>query len=190
MASTRKKTGGGSRTAASSKSKNTKSSTRTRTSAPAPRPFRREAGAVVCLLLAVFASFGYFNMEAIFIDFFCGILKGLLGYGYWLVPPVLLLGAYILAFHRGRPVRLRLTCALLLPLMLAGLLHGILVKPMAWGWKFAQEPVVHRRGAEIRRCAGAAYWLRPVSCCLPAWAAPSSLPWVESSWDWPPSTAP
>ncbi len=132
MASTRKKTGGGSRTAASSKSKNTKSSTRTRTSAPAPRPFRREAGAVVCLLLAVFASFGYFNMEAIFIDFFCGILKGLLGYGYWLVPPVLLLGAYILAFHRGRPVRLRLTCALLLPLMLAGLLHGILVKPMAW----------------------------------------------------------
>ena len=129
MASTRKKTGGGSRTASSSKSK---SSAKSRTSAPAPRPFRREAGAVVCLLLAVFASFGYFNMKAIFIDFFCGILKGLVGYGYWLVPPVLLLGAYILAFHRGRPVRLRLTCALLLPLMLAGLFHGILVKPMSW----------------------------------------------------------
>ena len=135
MASTRKKTGGGSRAASTSKSKgskSSKSSARSRTSAPAPRPFRREAGAVVCLLLAVFAAFGYFNLKAIFIDFFCGILKGLIGYGYWLVPPVLLLSAYILAFHRGRPVRLRLTCALLLPLMLAGLIHGVLVKPMAW----------------------------------------------------------
>ena len=77
-------------------------------------------------------------MKAIFIDFFCGILKGLFGYGFWLVPPALLLGAYILAFHHGRPVRLRLTCALLLPLMLAGLLHGILVKPMAWDGALVQ----------------------------------------------------
>ncbi|MEA4932778.1 MAG: DNA translocase FtsK, partial [Lawsonibacter sp.] len=103
-----------------------------KTSAPAPRPFRREAGAVVCLLLAIFASFGYFHMEAIFIDFFCALLKGLLGYGFWLVPPVLLLGAYILAFHRGRPVRMRLTCALLLPLVFSGLLHGLLADQHPW----------------------------------------------------------
>ena len=129
MATTQKKSGGGSRAASSSKPKRTSGS---RTSAPAPRPFRREAGAVVCLLLAVFATFGYFNMKAIFIDFFCGILKGLIGYGYWLVPPALLLCAYILAFHRGRPVRMRLACAMLLPLMLAGLIHGVLVPPMEW----------------------------------------------------------
>ncbi len=136
MASTQKKSGSGrsasgkrKRTASASKPRN---SGRARTSSPAPRPFRREAGAVVCLLLAIFASFGYFNLEAIFIDFFCGTLKGLLGYGYWFVPPVLLLGSYILAFHRGRPVRLRLSCTLLLPLVFSALLHGLMVQVLPW----------------------------------------------------------
>ena len=141
MATTQKKSGGsrtasssGKRTASSSsKSKTgTKTGTRGKSAPPSPRPFRREVGAVVCLLLAVFAAFGYFNMKAIFIDFFCGLLKGLLGCGFWLVPPALVLGAYILAFHRGRPVRLRLTCALLLPLTFSGLVHGLMVKPLPW----------------------------------------------------------
>lgn len=86
-----------------------------RSSSSANKPFRREAGAVICLLLAIFSAFGYFHMKALFIDFFCGLVKGLFGYGFWLVPPALLLGSYILAFHRGRPVALRLTCALSLP---------------------------------------------------------------------------
>ena len=136
MASSQKKTGG-SRTASGGKrtasaSPRSKTSSSKKQSQPAHRPFRREAGAVVCLLLAVFAAFGYFNMEALFIHFFSALLKGLLGYGFWLVPPALLLGAYILAFHRGRPVRLRLTCALLLPLMLAALVHGLLADSLPW----------------------------------------------------------
>lgn len=64
---------------------------------------------MICLLLAIFSAFGYFHMDALFINFFCGLVKGLFGYGFWLVPPALLLGSYILAFHRGRPVALRLT---------------------------------------------------------------------------------
>ena len=87
---------------------------------------------MVCLLLAVFSALGYFNMKAIFISWFCALLKGLLGYGFLLVPPALLLTAYILAFHRGRPVQLRVTCALLLPLIFACLFHGMLIEPMAW----------------------------------------------------------
>ena len=71
-----------------------------RSSSSANKPFRREAGAVICLLLAIFSAFGYFHMKALFIDFFCGLVKGLFGYGFWLVPPALLLGSYILAFHR------------------------------------------------------------------------------------------
>ena len=136
MATTQKKTGSKS---GSSRGKRTSSSTRGKSTAsrgkstrPAPRPFRREAGAVVCLLLAIFTCFGYFRMQAIFIDFFCSLLKGLIGYGFWVTPPALLLAAYILAFHRGRPVRLRLTCALLLPLVFACLLHGLLVQPLPW----------------------------------------------------------
>ena len=136
MATTQKKTGSKS---GSSRGKRTSSATRGKSTAsrgkstrPAPRPFRREAGAVVCLLLAIFTCFGYFRMQAIFIDFFCSLLKGLIGYGFWVTPPALLLAAYILAFHRGRPVRLRLTCALLLPLVFACLLHGLLVQPLPW----------------------------------------------------------
>ncbi len=87
---------------------------------------RREIGAGVCLLLALFGVLGYFGVEAIFIDFLCGLLKGLLGYGFWLMPPALILAAYILFFHRGRPVRLRVTLALLLPLMASCVLHGLL----------------------------------------------------------------
>ena len=136
MATTQKKTGrsrassGGSRTASAPST--TKRKTKGRAAAPAPRPFRREVGAVVCLLLAIFSSFGYFKLDAIFIDFFCSLLKGLLGYGFWLVPPALLLAAYVLAFHRGRPVRLRLTCTLLLPLIFSGLLHGLLADLLPW----------------------------------------------------------
>ena len=100
-----------------------------------PKPVRREIGAVVCLLLAVFSALGYFNMQAIFISWFCGLLKGLLGYGFLLMPPALLLGAFILGFHRGRPVRLRLTCTLLLPLIFSCLIHGILAESVEWNMK-------------------------------------------------------
>ena len=119
---------GGRRTASSTKGKRSKNSQ----TSPPKQPYRREIGAAVCFLLAIFAGFGYFNMEAIFIDLFCDLLKGLLGYGFWLMPPALLLGAYILMFHRGRPVRLRLTCALLFPLAFSCLLHSLMAEPLEW----------------------------------------------------------
>ena len=117
--------GGSSRSGGGSRAKSGRTSS-------AQRPVRREVGALVCLLLAVFSALGYFNMQAIFISWFCALLKGLLGYGFLLTPPALVLAAYILAFHRGRPVRLRVTCALLLPLIFACLLHGMLIEPMEW----------------------------------------------------------
>ncbi len=39
--------------------------------------------------------------------FFSNLIKGLIGWGYWLTAPVFLLVAIILGFHRGRPVALR-----------------------------------------------------------------------------------
>lgn len=108
------------------------SSGKKRVQQPQRKPFRREVGAVVCFLLAVFSAFGYFHVKAIFIDFFCAVLKGLFGYGFWLVPPALLLASYILAFHRGRPVRLRLTCALMLPGMLSCVIHGLVGGTLPW----------------------------------------------------------
>ena len=87
---------------------------------------------MICLLLAIFSALGYFHMEALFIDLFCGLIKGLLGYGFWLTPPALLLMAYILAFHRGRPVRLRLVCAGLLPVLFSCFLHSLLAETLPW----------------------------------------------------------
>ena len=141
LADTRKKTTTKSTKAASGEKKtSTTNSSRsaaaksTQSSKKAPetpvakaRPYRREVGAVVCLLLAFFSAFGYFNVHALFIDFFVGLLKGLFGFGFWLAPPALLMAAFILGFHRGRPVRLRLWCTLLLPALLGSILHLFLL---------------------------------------------------------------
>ena len=111
------------------------SSTSRRNAPPPPRPIRREVGAAVCLFLALFAALGYFGLEGLFINLLSNCLKGLMGWGYFLAPPALLLGAYILAFHRGRPVRLRLFCALSFPVLLGAILHLFLVKaPYPWAW--------------------------------------------------------
>ena len=61
----------------------------------------------------------------ILIDLLAKLLKGLFGYGYWLAGPAMLLAGGILLLHRGRPVTLRTTCALLLPLLAGALFHTI-----------------------------------------------------------------
>ena len=88
-----------------------------------PQPIRREVGGVVCIFLGIFSFLGYFRVEAIFISVFCGFLKGLLGWGFWLLPPALLLAGFSLLFHHGRPVALRVTSALLLPLFFGAMAH-------------------------------------------------------------------
>lgn len=88
-----------------------------------PRPIRREVGAAVCFFLGLFSFIGYFNVDALFITYFCKFIKGLIGYGYYIFPPALLASAVILAFHRGKPVRLRTVCALLLPVVVGALAH-------------------------------------------------------------------
>ena len=133
MATAKKKSTGGKRVASSRSSSSRTTSSRKK---PAPRPVRREVGAVVCLLLAIFAALGYFHIQAIFIDFFCNLVKGLIGYGYLLLPPMLLVASGILAFHRGRPVRLRVWCALLLPVLVGGFFHLLLAgNGYAWNGK-------------------------------------------------------
>ncbi len=71
-------------------------------------------------------------MEALFIDFFCDLAKSVMGYGFWLLPPALLLASGILAFHRGRPVVMRVTFTLILPLMFSCVVHGLLCEPLPW----------------------------------------------------------
>ena len=114
---------------------------RARKSAVRQKPFRRELGGALCLLLALFGSIGYFKTEeGAFIALFCDLLKGLCGYGFYLAPPMLLGAAAILLLHRGRPVRLRTAGALSLPVLAGALLHLLLCRTeYEWGWSlFAQ----------------------------------------------------
>ena len=69
MAATQKKTGG--RTASSSGGRGSGKKTgnaRGKRAAPTPKPFRREIGAAVCLLLAFFAAIGYFRLVGVVIN--------------------------------------------------------------------------------------------------------------------------
>ena len=118
-----------------------KSTTRSRKTKKAknqlPPPKRREIGALVCIFLAVFAFLGLFTYEkGVFIDFFGVFIKGLIGAGFYISIPALLLAAFILGFHRGRPVRMRLICTLLLPLIFGALLH-ILYCDIEYEWKIS-----------------------------------------------------
>lgn len=95
-------------------------------SAPsARRPVRREVWGVVLLLLTLCVLVGYFGVHAIFIDWFSNLIKGLVGYGYWLTAPSFLLASLILLFHHGRPIRARVACSLLLPLLFGSLCHMV-----------------------------------------------------------------
>lgn len=91
-------------------------------------PVRREVGAVLSLFLALFVGISYFMNEGAFILFFSNLIKGLIGWGYWLTAPVFLLVTIILGFHRGRPVALRVFCALMIPILAASVMSLMMYK--------------------------------------------------------------
>ena len=121
-----------------------------RRSAPPPPAYNAQArliGGIVCLLLALCVLMTYFNVDAILLTFLANVLKGCFGYGYWLAAPALLYAGIVLVNHKGRPVKLRLVCTLLLPVLVGMVLHLLLargtygfdlehIKPM---WKDGQS---------------------------------------------------
>ncbi|MCF2619131.1 DNA translocase FtsK [Oscillibacter valericigenes] len=119
---TQKKASSGKRTTTSKKT------TGKRATAPKKRPIRREVGGVVCLVLALCIAFSYFQQGGWLLDQPAALCRGLVGYGYYAVAPVLLLVSYILLFHRGRNVTACVVGAALLPLLLGAMLHLVLCK--------------------------------------------------------------
>lgn len=121
MAQTKGKKSTSTKTKTQTRAKKTPEKDNTPPPAPPAPPIRREAGAFVFLFLAVFTAVGMFNTDGAFIAYFTGLVKGLLGWGFWLVAPSFLFAAVILGFHKGRPVAARVCCALLLPLLFAAM---------------------------------------------------------------------
>lgn len=81
---------------------------------------------MVCLVLALCIAFSYFQQGGWLLDRPAALCRGLVGYGYYTVAPVLLLVSYILLFHRGRNVTACVVGAALLPVLLGAMLHLVL----------------------------------------------------------------
>lgn len=131
MPATQKKTGTGKAKPTSAKGKaapksGSQSTTKRKTKPPKKPPIYREVGAVICLLLAIFSALGYFNSQAIFINGLATLEKGLFGFGFWLMPVMLLLISVKLFRHFGRPVRLQIVLCLLVPLFVGAAVHTAL----------------------------------------------------------------
>ena len=107
-----------------------KKTTKGKKAPPKPEPpayngMARLIGGIACLLLALCVLVSYFNVDALLLTFIAKALKGTLGYGYYLAAPALLGVAVIQLRHQGRPVILRTTCTLLVPLLAGVLWHLI-----------------------------------------------------------------
>ena len=131
-ASTAKKTGGKTSSAKKTGKSSTSKKTTTKSKkveepiippAPAAPPIRREVSALVFLFLAVFMVISHFNSDGKFIVYFSTLIKGLVGWGFWLYVPAFLVAAAILGFHKGFPVSLRVFCALFIPVLVAAIGH-------------------------------------------------------------------
>ena len=111
---TKKKTTGSSRSPSSGKrtaKKNQK------------RPIRREVAGAILLVLALCLGFSYFQSGAWLLDQPAKLCRSLFGWGYYLVAPALLLGSYILLFHRGRNVASCLVGTALMPVVFGAIMH-------------------------------------------------------------------
>lgn len=142
---TKRKTG--SRSASGTRSK--KSSARRGN----PQPKRREIGAIVCFFLFLFTLLAYFDSDGWFIKFFSSLVKGLFGWGFYFVPPAFLGAAIILVMHKGRPVALRVTCTIAIPVMIGAVYHLFSVGN-TYALSFKMFSQFWNLGKELR-CGGA-----------------------------------
>ena len=116
---TKKKTTGSSRSSSSGKRTAKKDQ---------KRPIRREVAGAILLVLALCLGFSYFQSGAWLLDQPAKLCRSLFGWGYYLVAPALLLGSYILLFHRGRNVASCLVGTALLPVVFGAIMHIALCK--------------------------------------------------------------
>ena len=144
MAQTSKKS-----SSASKNKKNTGPAGRKKPQETQKAPKRREIAAVVFFLLGVFSLLGYFSSDGAFIGFFCGLIKGLVGGGFFAIAPLLFLSAAILCFHRGKPVRFRVVCCMLLAVDIGALVHLFSVDFKTYSLSFEMLGSLWESGKEL-----------------------------------------
>ena len=107
----------------SAKSASGKKNSKKTTAQPQVPPVRREIWAVIFLFLSVFLFISFFNTDGAFISFLANLVKGFIGWGVYFAAPAFFILCLILFFHRGKPVALRVTSMLILPVLFAAVCH-------------------------------------------------------------------
>ena len=118
-----KKSGGAKTTAAKGKAK---AAPKAAKPAYAPNLLARGIAGAVCLFLALVLVLGMFHIRGTVVDLLCGVVRGLVGYGFWLAAPALVWAAWLLVFRRERSVALRLWAVGLLPAVGGAFLQVVL----------------------------------------------------------------
>lgn len=83
----------------------------------------RSVGSLVLLLLGALAVISMFNTDAVFIGFVARFLKGMFGWGYWIIGVSIVYIAYLLFFQRTKPIGFRVICLLLLPVFFSAFIN-------------------------------------------------------------------
>lgn len=82
-----------------------------------PKYSKSGIAALVFIFLGIFTLLGYFNNDGVFIKFLRGFMSGLLGGGFYLLPPMLIVAGGLLAVNREKAPVGRVICALLVPIL-------------------------------------------------------------------------
>ena len=106
----------------------------------------REIGAIICLFLGICAVFGYFDSEALFLKLIRDVGTGLFAGASCSGKPSCI--RVYLGFHRGRPVRLRVSCTLLLVPVIGIFLHLVFCK-IDYAWTSSLVKFLYEDGAAL-----------------------------------------
>ena len=107
----------------------------------AVKPLRREIGGIALLFLAAVVVVSFFDREGFFRWVRTGLM-GLIGWGYWIAPAALAVAGLALLFHHGRPVRLRVFSACIVPVLLANIINLFSYVPNIGSGKIVPDMIV------------------------------------------------
>ena len=85
---------------------------------------RRIAGAVILLLAALLMVLNTAGVHTLFLDALCSLIKGLFGYGYWVLFVTLFYIAWALVFLRWERIQAKVISALVLVPIISALIHA------------------------------------------------------------------
>ncbi len=79
--------------------------------------------ALILVFLALFLVLNMLKIHAVLLDLLGSVFKGLVGYGFWVLPAAFLYIAWMLAFLHREPIRLRISATACAPVVLGALIH-------------------------------------------------------------------